>query len=283
MFSDLVPIAPLREGFWFEGQRVSFGSFYKGIHRSRVQKGPAALTLLTAAPKPGQPAPYGDLVDPDRRSIIYHYRAGARDQPDNRSLRAAFELQAPVIYFFGVSPGQFQVIAPVFVVDDDPRAGLVLLEVGLPHQDIRGHGIVSSVEARQEQFAIVRRRLDQARFRHEVMRAYRQRCAVCALREPQLVEAAHITRYSDPAAIAGVVNGIALCAIHHLAYDRNLMGIDPAGVVHIGERLLRDSDGPMLSAGLQSFHGAAMTMPRRVDDQPDRDRLAQRYEEFLAS
>jgi putative restriction endonuclease len=80
-----------------------------------------------------------------------------------------------------------------------------------------------------------------------------------------------------------VVNGIAMCAIHHLAYDRNLMGIDPRGVVHIAERLLHEQDGPMLRSGLQGFHGAAILQPRRRSDRPDPDRLGVRYETFRAA
>jgi putative restriction endonuclease len=72
---------------------------------------------------------------------------------------------------------------------------------------------------------------------------------------------------------ATVVNGIALCAIHHLAYDRNLLGIDPAGVVHIAKRLLDDADGPMLTSGLQGFHRSRLLQPRREDERPDPDRL----------
>lgn len=283
MFSDIVPITALREGFVHEGRRISFGSFQRGIHRSRAQKGPAALTLMTAAPRPGRPAPYEDVVDPGARTILYHYRSGPPDQPDNRALRAAHELEAPVIYFLGVSPGQYQVISPVFVREDDPTSGLVLLEVGLPFADTQGDGIVSSEGARREQFTMVLRRLDQVRFRYDVLRAYRERCAVCALREPQLIEAAHIVAYTEPDAVSTVVNGIALCAIHHLAYDRNLMGIDPACVVHISERLLRERDGPMLTSGLQGFHGERMTLPRHPEDRPDRGRLARRFDQFLAA
>ena len=77
-----------------------------------------------------------------------------------------------------------------------------------------------------------------------------------------------------------VVNGIALCAIHHLAYDRNLMGIDPGGLVHIGRRLLEEEDGPMLGQGLQRFHGASILRPSRSDEQPDPARLEIRYAEF---
>ena len=74
-----------------------------------------------------------------------------------------------------------------------------------------------------------------------------------------------------------------MCAIHHLAYDRNVMGIDPDGVVHIAERLRREEDGPMLKAGLQGFHRAAIFQPRRQDERPDPARLEVRYETFRAA
>jgi len=80
-----------------------------------------------------------------------------------------------------------------------------------------------------------------------------------------------------------VFNGLALCAIHHLAYDRNLLGIDPDGVVHIHDRLLHEIDGPMLKNGIQHFHGARILQPRRAVDRPDRDRLAIRFETFCAA
>jgi putative restriction endonuclease len=110
---------------------------------------------------------------------------------------------------------------------------------------------------------------------------YRNRCAICSLRERALVQAAHIVPDADPDGIAAVVNGLALCAIHHLAFDRNLLGIDPGGVVHIGDRLLREVDGPMLRTGLQGFHGEPIALPRRPEDRPDPVRLESRFERFL--
>ncbi len=279
-YEGLVPVDVLRQGFAYGGRRISFGSFYRGIHRAKQQRGPAALSLVTAPPKAGKPAPYDDVFDADDSVVLYHYRAGSPDQPDNRALRAAHALQTPLIYFRGISPGQYHPIAPVFVTQDDPADGMVVLEVALRHADDQGEGIVSSEIARRYRWQEVRRRYHQARFRRDVLHAYRNQCAICALREPKLVEASHIVRDSDPDGVAVVVNGIALCAIHHLAYDRNLLGIDPAGVVHIGRRLLDDSDGPMLRGGLQEFHGAAILEPRRVRDRPDPARLKVRFAEF---
>jgi putative restriction endonuclease len=279
-YEDIVPRDVLLLGFEHEGRRISFGSFQKGIHRSREQVGPAALSVLTAAPKSGRPAPYDDVFDLENGSVIYHYRSGDIDQPDNRALRAAHDLQAPLIYFHGISPGQYHPIAPVFVTEDDPGARMVLMEVGLRHADVQGEGLVSPQVVRRYRFAEVRQRYHQVRFRRDVLLAYRERCAVCSLRGPELVEASHIIRDSDPEGIAAVVNGIALCSIHHAAYDRNLMGIDPEGTVHLARRLRDEHDGPMLTTGLQGFHGAQILRPRFPAQQPDPDRLAIRFEEF---
>ncbi|MEJ7717239.1 MAG: hypothetical protein WKF31_04460 [Thermoleophilaceae bacterium] len=72
-----------------------------------------------------------------------------------------------------------------------------------------------------------------------------------------------------------------MCAIHHLAYDRNLMGIDPEGVVHIARRLRDERDGPMLREGLQGFHGGRIVLPRRLENRPDPVRLEQRFDRFV--
>lgn len=283
LFDDIAPLKVLQEGFMFNEMRISFGSFKKGIHRAKEQRGPAALTLMTAAPKRNQPAPYEDRFDQQSGVIEYRYRAGSLELFDNRVLRAAFELQSPLIYFRGVAPSQYQVIAPVFVTGDHPDRSCVSLEVGLPHADMQGEGLVSSADTRRYALTLVAARTHQRRFRQEVLAAYGQRCAVCSLREPDLLEASHIIRDGEPQGIAAVVNGISLCAIHHRAYDRNLLGIDPRGTVHIGERLLREIDGPMLGNGLQHFHGAAILQPTRQADRPDPERLEARFREFEAA
>ncbi|MEA2421882.1 MAG: putative restriction endonuclease, partial [Thermoleophilaceae bacterium] len=261
-YDDMVPIERLREGFQFDGQRISFGSFQKGIHRARVQQGPAALTLTTSFKDP-----YADAFDEAGSLFTYAYRAGAIDQADNRALRSAYELQTPLVYFRALGPGLYLVVAPMFVTADDPVARTVVLEPGLPVQDMQPGGLVSSPNVRAYATSEARYRLHQQRFKLEVMRAYRHRCAICTLRERELVQAAHIVPDTEPEGIAAVVNGLALCAIHHLAFDRNLLGVDPKGVIHIADRLLREIDGPMLRTGLQGFHGEQIALPRRQEDQ----------------
>lgn len=274
-YDDLVPLVRIREGFEFAGTRVSFGSFQRGIHRARIQSGPAALTLTTSFKDP-----YADTFDEAGALFTYAYRAGPVDQPDNRALRAAYELQTPLVYFRALAPGQYLVVAPMFVTSDDPAARAVVLQPGLPIQDMQPGGLVSGPDMRAYATTEARVRLHQQRFKLDVMRAYRHRCAICALRERSLVQAAHIVPDVDPAGIAAVVNGLALCAIHHLAFDRNVLGIDPRGVVHIARRLLEETDGPMLRTGLQGFHGHAIALPRRAEDRPDPARLEARFARF---
>jgi putative restriction endonuclease len=269
------PLTRLRDGFEFAGRRVSFGSFMKGIHRDRAQRGPAALTLVTSSKDP-----YADTFDEAGARFAYAYRAGAIDQPDNRALRAAFTLQTPLVYFRALAPGQYLVVAPMFVTADDPAVRAVVLEPGLPIQDMQPGGLVSGPDVRAYATREARVRLHQQRFKLDVMRAYRHRCAICALRERTLVQAAHIVPDVEAEGIAAVVNGLALCAIHHLAFDRNVLGIDPGGVVHIARRLLDETDGPMLRAGLQGFHGASIALPRRPEDRPDPSRLETRFKRF---
>jgi putative restriction endonuclease len=274
-YDNLVPIDRLRDGFEYGAQRISFGSFQKGIHRSRAQRGSAALTLTTSFKDP-----YADAFDEADTLFTYAYRSGSIDQADNRALRAAFELQTPLVYFRALAPGQYLVVAPMFVTADDRAARMVVLEPGLPVQDMQPGGLVSGPDVRAYATREARHRLHQQRFKLDVMRAYRHRCAICALRERELVQAAHIVPDSEEQGIAAVVNGLALCAIHHLAFDRNVLGIDPDGVVHIADRVLRETDGPMLRTGLQGFHGERIVVPRRPDEHPDPHRLEVRFERF---
>jgi putative restriction endonuclease len=290
-YDDLIPLQALGAGFTFEGRRISFGSFYSGIFRPRESSGPAALCLVTTPPKDGRPAPYEDQFDEQTGRFTYRFRdprsasaAALRDaERDNNAMIAAHELTVPLIYFRGIFPAQYAVVAPVFITAVDRRERMVEFEAALPAIDTTEAGLVSAPDLRRYATREALVRLHQHRFRAAVLRAYTHRCAVCSLREAGLLQAAHIIEDRDPRSSATVVNGISLCAIHHLAYDRNLMGIDPGGLVHIARRLLDEIDGPMLRSGIQGFHGAAILQPRRPAERPDPERLQLRFEQFQAA
>ena len=109
---------------------------------------------------------------------------------------------------------------------------------------------------------------------------YAERCALCRLRHQELLDAAHITPDSDAEGEPIVSNGVALCKLHHAAFDRFFFAIRPDYVIEVRPSVLAESDGPMLVVGLQQIHGQPIHLPRRSIDLPDRARLERRYEQF---
>ena len=272
-----LPLAALAPGFPFRGAAVKYLNPQKGIHRSRHQRGRAALSLMTSFN-----SPYDDQVVPE--GFIYAYRAGSAEQSDNRALRAAWALQVPLVYFVAVQPGVYRAEYPVFVAEDDVGARSVLLGPGafIGAVDEPEAAPVADPIARRYAVRETRIRLHQARFRGRVLPAYRRQCAVCRLKEIRLLDAAHIVPDPEPQGEAAVSNGLSLCTIHHRAFDHDLVGIDADFRVHIAPRLLYDEDGPMLDL-LKGAEGTAIVLPRAAASRPDRKRLAERFQRFVAA
>ena len=81
-----------------------------------------------------------------------------------------------------------------------------------------------------------------------------------------------------------VRNGLALCKIHHAAYDCHVLGVRPDLVVEIRADLLEEVDGPMLEHGLKGRHGERlMVLPAMRAERPDPELLGRRYREFRAA
>jgi putative restriction endonuclease len=267
----------LDEGFPYEGHRVPFLSPQKGIFRAAVQSGPAALSINTSSK-----SPYTD--EETDLGFLYAYRAGSIDQPDNRALRAAHALGVPIAYFIATRPGWYRALYPIYVTHDDPANARVLVDVGRlvgPPDEPEPVPIGDEVE-RKYAVREAKVRLHQARFRGLVLPAYRDRCAICRLKEVRLLDAAHITADAHAAGAATVQNGLSLCTIHHRAFDQQLVGVTPDCIVRVSPRLLDEQDGPMLDL-LKQFHDEGLAVPSRASHRPDRDRLAERYDAFLAS
>lgn len=65
-----------------------------------------------------------------------------------------------------------------------------------------------------------------SKFSADVLNAYGRCCAMCGL-SLGLVQGAHIYPASAPGSRDGTFNGLALCANHHLAFDRYLIAVLP--------------------------------------------------------
>jgi len=222
--------------------------------------------------------PYADAHLSDSL-FSYDYRKGSTEG-DNAKMRRAFELDLPIILLRKIQAGMYVPVFPVYVVEDDlaNRKFLLALDEGLRFVADPLH--LKPIERAYAE-RMTRQRLHQPEFRGRVLVAYDQRCAVCMLRHGQLLDAAHIIGDDKPHGDPIVQNGLSMCKIHHAAYDANLLGIAPTYEVHINNALMDEKDGPMLQHGLQEMHGRSISLPVRHVDHPSKDRLAERFSEFL--
>jgi putative restriction endonuclease len=279
---DVLPRDLLAVGFEYQETRVPLLG-PQGIFKPAVL--PQMPLSITTAPD----GPYDDSFGPDDR-LLYRYRGRDPQHRDNVGLRLAMQRQAPLVYFHGVVPGRYLAVWPVFVVGDQPEnltfkvaADDVRLGEEAAERAGRGASLASDSAADGRRAYItteVRQRLHQRGFRERVLRAYRDQCAFCRLRHRELLDAGHIVPDSEPGGLALVRNGLAMCKIHHAAYDLLIIGIRPDYIVEVRPDVLREEDGPMLRHGLQGLHQSPIELPRSVGDRPDPELLAQRFARF---
>jgi putative restriction endonuclease len=277
---DVLPFSVLSREFAFEGTRVALLG-PQGIFRPAILPD-MPLSITTAPPVPGRPPPYNDGMDSDGL-LSYRYRGTDPAHRDNVGLRLAMQHRVPLIYFFGIEKGQYLPAWPVYVVADNPgdlRFTVAVDDKEGAATDSDEEPVYASEARRNYITTLTRRRLHQATFRQRVLRAYHERCTVCRLAHTELLEAAHIIPDTHPRGEPVVSNGLALCKIHHAAFDLHILGIRPDLVVEIRADILAETDGPMLRHGLQEMAGRRLEVPRAATDRPRRDYLEERYALF---
>ena len=267
--------------FEYKGTRIQLIGA-QGIWKPAVCDLPISIVTIAGGP-------YDDHWDEPSARLAYAYRGTDANHHVNRGLRQAMRDRIPLVYFVRLEPGLYVAQYPVFVVDDHPESltfSVQVDDIGVTlstSHDLAG--VAEGADARRSYVTrAVRQRLHQVRFRERVIRAYEERCALCLLRHQELLDAAHITPDGADEGDPVVTNGIALCKLHHAAFDRLFFAIRPDYVVEVRPSILLEHDGPMLVVGLQQIHDKTIYLPRRGVDRPDAARLQKRYEEFrLAS
>ena len=274
---EVLPRSILAEGFELDGRRVPVIS-PQGIFKPAVMQLPLSITTAPMGP-------YDDHIGPDNL-LRYRYRGTDPNHRDNIGLRTVMANRLPLVYFQGIVPGRYSALWPIFIVEDlrDQLAFSVSVDDAIPGgiHLVEEEPVGRIAEARRE-YAVsqTRTRLHQSAFRELVLRAYRNQCALCRLRHTELLDAAHIMPDSEPEGDPTINNGIALCRLHHAAFDRFFLAVRPDHIIEIRRDLLEESDGPTLQHAIQGLHGQSIVLPQRPVEQPSIEFLTKRYELFV--
>lgn len=284
VYGDVLPRKILEQGFILDDVRVPLLG-PQGIFKPKVLEG--VPLSITTSPN----GPYKDAFG-HNGLLSYKYRGTDPHHVDNRGLKAAMAGKIPLIYFHGIAPGKYLATWPVFVVGDNQADLSFSIEVddqrhiGIrPEEQRYGGTAEEEIESGRRSYitAEVRVRLHQRLFRERVLEAYQRQCAFCHLRHEELLDAAHIIPDSAPEGEPVVTNGLALCNLHHGAFDRFFIGVRPDYTIEVRPDILKEADGPTLRHAIQALHGTRILLPTRAIQRPDPALLEKRYEQFRES
>lgn len=272
-YGDVISWSVLARGFDYNEESVPFVS-PKGIFTPRMCAYP--LTIRTAVN-----GPYDDDLSHEGQ-LLYRYRGTDYQHPDNVGLREAMKNSIPLIYLFGLVPGKYLAVWPVFIVGDDPGKLTFTVAVDDVTSIQPNETMVQEADPLRRAYVTsqVKVRLHQRSFRERVINAYRTQCAFCKLRHAELLDAAHIIPDNEPQSRATVDNGLALCKLHHAAFDSLMLGVSPDYIIEVREDILKEHDGPMLQHGIKELHGQRIILPGKPALWPNREFVDWRYQKF---
>ena len=269
---DVLPRKLLAEGFPFEGMQIALVS-PQGIFKPKFLDLP--LTITTA-PK----GPYDDNFGKDG-FLLYRYRGTNPAHPDNVGLRKSLQQNIPLIYFLGIVPGKYLAVWPVYIIGDDPINLSFKVAVDDQSSLMKSPLLAADAAGKREYLtAAVKVRLHQRNFREKVLAAYHTQCALCQLRHIELLDAAHIIPDNEPDSTPTVDNGIALCKLHHAAFDSFFIGISPDYIVEVRPDILDEEDGSMLLHGFKELHNNKIIIPTSKPFWPNKRFLDWRFQKF---
>lgn len=282
LHGDDIPWSAIESGFNLRSEKILLGTKAEGIFKPRqMQQG--LLSIKTTKPRPGRENIYDDQ-ETSEGFFRYALKRGHPKQGSNRYLWEAMDNQTPFVYFHAIAPGRYKAIWPCFVTKIHETEMFCEVVVGDPL-------IARSTKAKVVEYPPLntparayavretRVRLHQATFRANVLSAYNNRCALSGLPILELLEAAHITPDSFAHSSTEISNGITMSRLHHRAYDSDLIGITSEFRIVVGRRIKEQCDIPILSTMIK-LDGSSLALPKQFQQQPNRERLAERYKTF---
>lgn len=124
----------------------------------------------------------------------------------------------PDQYFFPIIPVPDEIINRWYTVYGNLEVALDSMSSNL------GYPVSDHVVKLKKGYMNIR--LNQGRFRNQVLENYRFKCAVCEISDMDLLEAAHVVPVSYEDTSGDIDNGICLCVLHHKMMDKKFLYFD---------------------------------------------------------
>lgn len=167
---------------------------------------------------------------------------------------------------------------PEFLVDYARNASALhrtgdVMDLGLLNEvDATSDTEMARIEDPERRRVVVTivRRYREADFRRRVLGAYGHRCAMCGI-QLELIDAAHILPVVADNSTDETNNGVALCKLHHAAFDRNLVSFNEEFRIELSVNEAGRLGQLQRIGGMDEFRGAlktALILPNDRRDYP---------------
>ena len=169
----------IKIGFEFDGEQIYLAGKARGIHRPR-QMTHGVLSIKTTKPRKGRIARYDDALGNDGY-FSYAFQGDDPANHDNSCLREAFEDQSPLIYFYALVTGIYQILYPCYVIEwnaDELRCTVAIGSQYELTQPSAGRQTTQPIDRRYSTIE-AKVRLHQAEFRE--LGPHRLRPAMCGV------------------------------------------------------------------------------------------------------
>jgi len=269
---------------------TSFGSYIKGINPRTTDEGELSYIIIKAR----EDGPYSDELDGERFTYIGEGVPEKGDQQATGANKALLEQTdrstAPVYFFYQPADsdelryeGLVDVVAAEYVSKDERMVyqfTMERLEIDPAQFEALSESVAADIEddepdltADGDEFTEVQRRVRSSAFPKTVTAAYDARCAICGSSRESPdgtidIEAAHIYPKHENGRDT-VRNGLALCRLHHWAFDTGWLAVSDDYRILVADR-------PELE-GYEEFaplENEPLTLPANEEQRPHAKFLA---------
>lgn len=202
-------------------------------------------------------------------------KAKALDEAGSTGLALHVKSSAELV--FAIKPGFLGIyiehLRDLHDAKVDPAELTLLVDMTADPTTVSQNDIDSAVTTpeRKRVLRTILRYLRDRRFRAKVLTAYAHQCAACGV-QLELLDAAHILPVGQPDSTDETPNGVALCALHHRAYDAGLIAFNTSYELHISKPRMAQLKTSGRDGGRKAFAetlNATLLLPSKPSDFPD--------------